>query len=1165
MGTVISSGTVYVNKGEILDSPDILNTGKVYVNSGGSATNATIHDGGVEYVMANGTDMDANVSAGGTVHANTGILSRTHINNGGIISGIGATISSAVVNNGGSMALSGYVHQTSGLVSRGDVRDTMINSDGVVTLQKYAACSNTTINGGKLLAYSGTEVYGVNMTEGYILVDSASAYNVTMSGGSMLIRGEDDLNPGIVKNMNMSGGVAWIDAGGIVSNAALYKGTLRVQSGGMLEDAMATTDFTLFVEKGGVQYGGTIYGDETIAKGGKATNVVFTPFSTKHIYVYGSAFNCGLTRGSAVIADGGFFRGNITTMDTTGYTELVVVSGGSAIVDKASASNEGTWTQAILSGGIMDLNGGKIDWVYLKEGGTFNLGSGASIGISADVATGVMNVEGVLRDPRVSSGASVMISSGGIVTGRYDILNGAIVSAAEGATVDFDLTRTSAGATGALLSNLSLISGTPNYSLTVDGTQSVGSYKLAGGAAGFSKTLTVKDSAGTELGTITVDGDAVGYNGKLYGLKLTDGTLSVLVVNGSSENVFMGTVTSGTKTITSGSSAVGATVDEEGHLIIDSKGKASNTLVKAGGEMIVSSGGTVKGITIEKGGSVSILEDVMAQNVVVNGGMFSLEQYGWAYQTSKGSTVSSNTIVKNGGQVIVHESAYLVGAYVSDGGRVDVMSDGTFETGKVNYGEVYAFNGALVSRVDLEDGGILNVESGGIVRHINVSAGGVLTGVLREASELNFYGGTLDLDISAAAPGSEFLVDEQSYSAINMHPSEDAYYLCTLTVDDSQAHGTYQLIEGAYGFDQSITVVNTSGAELGTLTVGSSVAIGNDLYTLSQTAGDYSLLVTIEDKPEPTPPTPTTYIAKSDIDGNGVSDVMFVWTGEHGDGNYQHGYWMNGTSEWQSANTGHPANWDNLGNFDMTGDGKADSVLFGNVDAYEVPSAYIGYYKDGIDTDDNWVTIGFLTNAAGIAWQNKVGNMTGSESGVNSIAWYAPELGSVGVWTDGTENWVQLNGAFMDGWTLAGIGDFDGDGKDTVVMSYNGGQFLYTVGIGDSEPKSLGSANWSGWDLRAIGDFSGDGKDDIVLFHKESGSMVMLVDGNSDNYQSIGQLDKNDWFVVGAGDYNADGKDDLLVRQYSTGMLGYYNACDTSDAGWVEMGRGVDMQWTVIA
>ena len=34
-------------------------------------------------------------------------------------------------------------------------------------------------------------------------------------------------------------------------------------------------------------------------------------------------------------------------------------------------------------------------------------------------------------------------------------------------------------------------------------------------------------------------------------------------------------------------------------------------------------------------------------------------------------------------------------------------------------------------------------------------------------------------------------------------------------------------------------------------------------------------------------------------------------------------------------------------------------------------------------------------------------------------------------------------------------------------------------------------------------------------------------------------------------------------RQYSSGMLGYYVSGDTSQ--WVEMGRGVDMNWTVIA
>ena len=51
--------------------------------------------------------------------------------------------------------------------------------------------------------------------------------------------------------------------------------------------------------------------------------------------------------------------------------------------------------------------------------------------------------------------------------------------------------------------------------------------------------------------------------------------------------------------------------------------------------------------------------------------------------------------------------------------------------------------------------------------------------------------------------------------------------------------------------------------------------------------------------------------------------------------------------------------------------------------------------------------------------------------------------------------------------------------------------------------------------------------------------------------------------MVGAGDYNGDKKDDLLVRQYSTGMLGYYS--NGVQANWNVMGYGVGMEWTVIA
>ena len=208
------------------------------------------------------------------------------------------------------------------------------------------------------------------------------------------------------------------------------------------------------------------------------------------------------------------------------------------------------------------------------------------------------------------------------------------------------------------------------------------------------------------------------------------------------------------------------------------------------------------------------------------------------------------------------------------------------------------------------------------------------------------------------------------------------------------------------------------------------------------------------------------------------------------------------------------------------------------------------------------MTVGFLTNAAGIDWKNKVGNLTGNE-GANSIVWYSPELNALGVWKDGKEDWAMISGDFRGySWKLVGCGDFDGDGKDSVLMTYNNGQMFYTVGI-DEAPARLGISDWSGWKVCAIGDFSGDKKDDIVLFDNDTGAMILCADGNLDEYRSIGQLDKKDWFVVGAGDYNGDQQDDLLVRQISTGMLGYYVSGDTSQ--WVEMGRGVDMNWTVIA
>jgi autotransporter passenger strand-loop-strand repeat protein len=509
------------------------------------------------------------------------------------------------------------------------------------------------------------------------------------------------------------------------------------------------------------------------------------------------------------------------------------------------------------------------------------------------------------------------------------------------------------------------------------------------------------------------------------------------------------------------------------------------------------------------------------------------------YYVSSG--VTSTGLNLNSDYMYVYSGGVASSTSINEGGWMEVSSGGSL---------------MISSGVDVNSaaimGGEMRVLNGGVARNIKATTGGVFVaagGKVTGEMDLSFganvsfdAGSILDFDITSMSPGGAARVS--NLSIVSGTPTY------TLTITVSQKNGKYTLAGNASGFAGTITVKNLSGSTLGTLDVGKIVKINGVDYQLNKTGG--TLFVSVG--------AAAVVSAKGDIDGNGVSDVLFQYTG----GDYQLGYWMNGTNKWRGNGLPHPAEWDVLGSYDMNADGKADSVLFGNVTSEAgIHGAYIGYYAASDDKDANWVNIGYLNNEENIDWKNKAGNLTGSD-GKNSIVWYAPELFALGVWTDGTTDWVNLSSSFGgDDWTLVGCGDFKGTGKDSVVMSYNNGQLFYTIGIDGGTPVALGSTDWRGWEIRAIGDFTGDGRDDIVLFHEETGSMVMCVDGVLDIYKSIGQLAPKDWFVVGAGDYDGDQKDDLLVRQYSTGMLGYYSRGDQSQ--WVEMGRGVDMKWTVIA
>jgi autotransporter passenger strand-loop-strand repeat protein len=556
---------------------------------------------------------------------------------------------------------------------------------------------------------------------------------------------------------------------------------MYITNGGIAEDTVINLNGSATVNDGGSANNTTVNASGTLhLLGGTATGVSVASDGRLEV-------NKGATATDIVAAEGA-----ILAFDVAPDTHIAGVSGRSSFLIRNGAA-----TGFVLETGVLTVfNGGTAVETTLNSAGFITLYSGGQASNATVNANGELKVlsGGTAAGATVNNGGKLTVSSGGTAAEATVKTGGKL-------TVD-----SSGFCDGAVVE-----AGGGLYVVSSGGT-AAGTYIDAMG------NLTVS-SGGTAYGT------TVGAQGFL-----TVGTKGI--ADGADVNGFLN--------VLDGGLASNVTVNENAVVYVQSKGTGSDVNVDDGGILEVLSGGRLKGATVAQGGSATIHADVMASNVVIDGGRVTVMSDGWASQDG----VSSNAIVQNGGQLIISGGGYVVGAVVSSGGHVTVESDATFSSATVAAADVAALDGAIVSRLNLEAGGILNVASGGKAEHINVSAGGVLTGVLREASELKFYGGTLDLDISGVSPDSEALVDDTSFSSI-MPVAED--YLCTLTVSGTQAEGAYKLIEGASGFDTSkaITVKNTLGATLGTLTVGGgATAIGGVYYTLALTTDDV-LAVTV--------------------------------------------------------------------------------------------------------------------------------------------------------------------------------------------------------------------------------------------------------------------------------------------------------------------------------
>ena len=302
---------------------------------------------------------------------------------------------------------------------------------------------------------------------------------------------------------------------------------------------------------------------------------------------------------------------------------------------------------------------------------------------------------------------------------------------------------------------------------------------------------------------------------------------------------------------------------------------------------------------------------------------------------------------------------------------------------------------------------------------------------------------------------------------------------------------------------------------------------------------------------------------RHDHDGDGKADIL--WRNTSTGQTYL--YPMNGTTILGSEGflrTVADPNWQVAGIGDFDGDGEAD-ILWRNAATGE---NYI-YFMDGKAIKPSE---GYIRTVADLRWQVAgIGDFDGD--GKDDILWHNAATG---------ENYIY----FMDGktikpgegylrtvadtrWQIAGVGDFNGDGKADIAWrnSATGENYLYLMnGTSIAAEGYFRTVADTRWQIVGVGDFDGDGKVDIVWRHTATGENYLYPMNGTTIKASEGYLrtvaDAN-WRIAACGDYDGDGKSDILWRNVATGENYVYLMSGTTITGEGYLRTVADPAWTV--
>ena len=313
-------------------------------------------------------------------------------------------------------------------------------------------------------------------------------------------------------------------------------------------------------------------------------------------------------------------------------------------------------------------------------------------------------------------------------------------------------------------------------------------------------------------------------------------------------------------------------------------------------------------------------------------------------------------------------------------------------------------------------------------------------------------------------------------------------------------------------------------------------------------AGTFELATNV-DVATPIGFTPNAVV--NDMNGDRMSDVL--WRNASG---ALAGWTMNGGSIVASSaltSSGVTVNpdrsWSIGGTSDFNGDGNADVLWRNSTDGTLAvwamngmtitSSGVVNLGGAAVKPDASWSIIGtgdFDGDTRGdILWRNTAGTIDEWQMNGSSIV------------SSAVVNFAGAAVTLDASWSVAGIGDFNGDGRKDVLWRNSDGTLIEW----DMNGSTVASSNLvmggaikpdASWNVAGIGDFNHDGNADM-LWRRSDGTLAeWLMNGSTIassgviTFGGVAVTPDASWHIVEVGDFNGDSSSDILWRNDNGSM-----------------------------